>query len=382
MPSKRKQRVGQIGDFWLSKRRTSPVWCRTWFDPNTRQTRRTSLGTTDVREAELKLAEWVTKNRQMVGSNPQEVPLETVLVRFYEFQAKGQASEYQARASLRLWSEFFAESRVSDLTPHRLEAFVEWLRGKGHSDGYVNRILAVGRAALNRARKRQEIQNAPFVPALAPGEPRDVYLSIDESAALFDACDEPHILLFLILAFNTLSRPTALLELQKDQIDFENRLIDLNPKGRKQTKKFRPTIPVTTTLYTWLEQVDQGPLITYWGRPVKSVRYGFNAVRDAAGLGADVSPYAIRHTMAIELRKRGVPPWELQGILGHKFGGYRTTEIYAKYAPDYLGKAAQAIDDYMAEVLKRTSRPINPALMDELRASSVLVGKNVKVRKN
>ena len=207
-------------------------------------------------------------------------------------------------------------------------------------------------------------------------------ISVDESAALFNACDEPHVLLFLVLAFNTLSRPTALLELQHNQIDFENRLINLNPDGRKQTKKFRPTIPITSTLHPWLEQIGHGPLIAYWGRSIKSVRKGFNAVRDAAGLGADVSPYAIRHTMAIELRKRGVPPWEVQGILGHKSGGYRTTEIYAKYAPDYLGKAAQAIDEYMEEVSKRTSRPLNPALMDELRANSVLVGKNVKVRAN
>ena len=382
MPRSRNQRKSQLGNFWISKRPNSPAWCRTWFDSTTRQTRRASLGTTDVREAELKLAEWITINQQMVDAKPHDVPLETVLVRFYEFQAKEQASEVQARTGLRFWSEFFAESRVSDLTPDRLEAFIDWLKEKGHADGYVNRTLAVGRAALNRARKRQEIQNVPFIPSLAPGEPRDVYLSVEQSAALFDACNEPHILLFLVLTFNTLSRPTALLELQKDQIDFENRLIDLNPEGRKQTKKFRPTIPITTSLYPWLEQVGQGPLITYWGRSIKSVKKGFNAIRDAAGLGSNVSPYAIRHTMAIELRKRGVPPWEVQGILGHKSGGYRTTEIYAKYAPDYLGKAAQSIDEYMEEVSKRTSRPLNPALLDELRASSVLVGENVNVRGN
>lgn len=77
-----------------------------------------------------------------------------------------------------------------------------------------------------------------------------------------------------------------------------------------------------------------------------------------------------------------VPPWEVHGILGHKSVGYRTTEIYAKYAPDDLGKAEQAIDEHMEEVTKRTSRPLNPALMDELRASSVLVRKNATKRGN
>ena len=47
-------------------------------------------------------------------------------------------------------------------------------------------------------------------------------------------------------------------------------------------------------------------------------------------------PYTIRHTMATELRKRGVPPWEVSGMLGHR-SEHKTTEIYAHYAPDYLG---------------------------------------------
>ena len=55
-----------------------------------------------------------------------------------------------------------------------------------------------------------------------------------------------------------------------------------------------------------------------------------------AGLSPDVSPYTLRHTMATELRKRGVPAWEVAGLLGHKAGSYRTTEIYAKFGPDYL----------------------------------------------
>ena len=91
----------------------------------------------------------------------------------------------------------------------------------------------------------------------------------------------------------------------------------------------------------------------------QGVRRGFNAVRDRAGLGKEVSPYAIRHTIAIELRKRGVPPWEVQGILGHKAGGYGTTEIYAKYDPDYLSKSVAAIDDYMKEISLRVKRPLD-----------------------
>lgn len=62
--------------------------------------------------------------------------------------------------------------------------------------------------------------------------------------------------------------------------------------------------------------------------------------------------------MAKELRKRGVPPWELQGILGHEAGSFRTTEIYTKYDPSYMSTARKAIDDIMHEVQEKCSTQI------------------------
>lgn len=44
-----------IGDFWLSQNRHG-VWCRTWFDPVGRQTRRVSLGTKVWEQAAALLA--------------------------------------------------------------------------------------------------------------------------------------------------------------------------------------------------------------------------------------------------------------------------------------------------------------------------------------
>ncbi len=42
-------------------------------------------------------------------------------------------------------------------------------------------------------------------------------------------------------------------------------------------------------------------------------------------------------------------------MLGHKSAGYGTTEIYAKFDPDYLSRAAQAIDAYFDELEQRGS---------------------------
>ena len=45
-------------------------------------------------------------------------------------------------------------------------------------------------------------------------------------------------------------------------------------------------------------------------------------------------------------------------IMGHRLPGYGTTEIYAKYRPDYLSAAAEAIDAFMSEA--RMAAPSGP----------------------
>jgi integrase len=169
-----------------------------------------------------------------------------------------------------------------------------------------------------------------------------------------------HILLFCLTMANTMARPEAVLELTRFQLDFDSKLIRLNPEGRKQTKKYRPTVPMTNTLLPWLQKVKTNYVITYHGDRVHSVKKTFQRLpASVKGLPKGVSPYSIRHTMAKELRRRGVPPWEVQGMLGHKHAGLRTTEIYAKYDPSYLSAARVAIDAVMTDIeAKMTKRKI------------------------
>ena len=97
-----------------------------------------------------------------------------------------------------------------------------------------------------------------------------------------------------MIAFNTLARPEAILELRRFQVDIANRLIRFNPPGRKQTKKIRPTLPVTSTLLPWLEQAGDCEYFVNWqGRPLQSMKTSFRKLRKDAGLGDEVVPYTI-----------------------------------------------------------------------------------------
>ena len=174
---------------------------------------------------------------------------------------------------------------------------------------------------------------------------------------------------FLWLAFGTLARPGAILDLTWFGVDLDRRLIDFKLPGKAQTKKHRPVTPICERLHGYLttarDAASAGHVVSYAGRGVAEIKTAFRRARATAGLPPQVSPYCIRHTMAVWLREQAVPEWECAGILGHRLPGYGTTEIYAKYRPDYLSAAAAAIDLFMAEAGMAPARA-------PLRASCVL----------
>ena len=98
------------------------------------------------------------------------------------------------------------------------------------------------------------------------------------------------------------------------------------------------------SIVEWLQDLPDGHLVEFRGKPVSSAKSAWRATRERAGLDADVNPYSICHTLARWMRKQGVPAWEVAAQLGHKQREFSTTEIYAPFDPSYLDNAVTAID--------------------------------------
>lgn len=285
------------------------------------------------------------------------VPLSEILLRYWHGHAKALPSAVQARVALALWQDHWDDATLADVTPERQEAFWRWLAARGLSWPYIARTVTVGRAAISRAYRRQEIDApvailAPVPPQDAPAAREPVRLTIPHLAALADA-SPPHLLRFLVASLCTMARPGAVLELEMAQVDDAAGLVFLNPPGRRQTKKRRPTVPLADPLaclvaYTRLMAPGARHVVTYGGEAVGSIKTAWRLTRARAGLPEAATPYAIRHTMATEMRARGVPAWEVAGWLGHKM--LETTETYAVFAPGYLGLGAKAVAAVSAEV--------------------------------
>jgi len=367
----------EVDGQWLSRRPNSPQWCRTWFDAATRQTRRASLGTDDLEAAKLALAEWVTLNARRERTPTREVVLGEVFARYWHAHGQHVRAAVQQQRNLFLVLSHLPEGiTVAELTMQRQAEVARALLKEGYAPGTVKRCMAAAKAAVTYAWKNDELDRPlPFI-SLPDGEPRERVLTVKEMAALWDACEPPHLQAFLVVLLGTLARPEAALELTDAQCDLEHGLIDLNPPGKARTKKRRPVVPIPDFLRPWIEAAE-GPVVAYRGRAVAKVNKTFRTIREEAGLGADVVPYTIRHTVATELRARGVPELEIAGLLGHAMPNIRTTGRYAKFRPDYYGQARRALDDLANEIGRLAGRPMYPnnevRLNQPVRASSVLV---------
>ncbi len=361
------KREYQIGDYWLSQRGNSPAWCRTWFDPSDRQTKRASLSTTDFEEAKQALTDWFVANHIPKSKEPEDHSLATIIARYWQHHGQHIISAERTRISLDYWLDFYGERTLADITDVSLqEGFHTWLKEKGMRATTVRRVLSAGRAAINFAWKRGEIANAPYIIPVTDKErkaapPKGRPLEVDEVAKIFDTTKNPSLRMFIILMIATAARPDAIRELTRGQCDVKNRLIKLNPDERAQTKKYRPTLRMPESIVPVIKRFDaDAPEVYLVGgsdEMLKSVRTTWLTMRKNAKLDDQVNPYSLRHTMARWLRKSGVPAWEVSAQLGHKRQDLSITEVYAPYDPGYLGEATKAIDSFFAE----------------LRANSVLV---------
>jgi len=199
---------------------------------------------------------------------------------------------------------------------------------------------------LRWAEKQGLIARAPHIERPPKPRPKERHLTREQVRALFDGCSLPHIRLYAILAYTTAARNSALLGLRWERCDFEAGRIDLREPALTTPHKGRAIVPMLRTARAALLEARQGaltPWVIEWARrPVKSVKRGLLAAAKRAGL-EHVSPHMLRHSAAIHMAEEGVGMEEIAQMLGHSNVNV-TRNVYARFSPDYLGRAASALE--------------------------------------
>ena len=154
----------------------------------------------------------------------------------------------------------------------------------------------------------------------------------------------PHARLYALVGLFTMARPTAILELTWDRVDFDRRQIDLNPRGRRQTKKRRPVVPLNDEVLSELKAAyaaRQSEYVVERGaKPIGSVKKAFLAA--SARSGIKVTPYTLRHTGAVWAAEGGASMDELAQFMGHDDSATTSTH-YARYSPGHLAGVANKV---------------------------------------
>lgn len=309
--------------------------CIIWWEGGSR--RRFSLGTTDRVAAEA------AARRVWASMNPDERTFETIgdIVTGYLDSLNGAKQEKRKREA---WAAALPYWR--DLKPALIDAKVseEYVSWRNRSTNTVRHELGLIRVACNWAVSHKHLAAAP--PIKLPSQPETSvgHITKAEFRRFLEGCERPHIKLFAMLAVTTGGRKSAILEAKWEQVDFNRRLLNLNPEGRKQNSKYRAVVPLNDMILPALREAEQARLTEYIiehnGKPCLDIKKGFAAAARRSGVA--VHPHMLRHTAAVWMAEDRVPMAEIASFLGHRDINV-TVRVYARYHPDYLRDAARSL---------------------------------------
>jgi integrase len=360
------------GRYWLVRDLNTDIYYTSYFDEEARQTRRRTLNTTSGVDAE-KIAEQLEKHgvtgdpKEFLDKKPMTLTAEVLDYYKKERVPKIRSGEAATSAIENYLRPRLGNTPVAVLRKRDIRKFQDGMIQEGHTIGYVSRIGSVLRASLNLAVEDEEIPAAPKVPEIRGDaemeaeELRGRELTILEVAKLFDAISDVHMLDYNIAEINTAARPEAVLELVAEQIDWQHNLFEMNPAGRIQTKKFRPIMRISATWAPWLETVTRGPIVSYRGEAVKSIKTAMRNLVSKAKLPGRVNSTSIRHTLGRYMENVAkVPGREISIFLGHvpvaKKKSTRRYSFIDPYAPEYISNAIAAVEAFVREVNKHTKK--------------------------
>lgn len=214
-------------------------------------------------------------------------------------------------------------------------------------------------AAINAAHGRGDIAHPPMFRPIQTKELNRTpkrRLSIEDMAAAFRYAIEPKkrresLHRFLMAAVATAARPDAIHDIstkpERDQWHSDKRVLALNQRGRRQTKKYRATVRVPWQFALHLD--DCAGLFV----PAKSVTSAHDSMCEELGWpkGGEGGLKLWRRSVGQLLRDpaRAVPSEQIELQLGHRRLD-SVSDLYAAFDPAYLRDATAAIEAIIDEI--------------------------------
>lgn len=363
----------------------SPFLTIFWYDQERRRECSTSTGTSNADEARLKLDVLylqTTKGEVFCPTCGQHRPdvadnlfVADAIANYLTTEVEDKHSAPAIRARLAHVVAYLAtlpgDVRCRDVDDKWIERFRRWAaqqpivtpsgnvkrRAASTVENSVLQLAAVINHAFDFKRTGKGAQFRPIPPKDVNQTPSH-RSTVAELAKMFRYAIKPNrkvrraqLHRFLMISVATLARPDAAHDVSTDpqrrQWNSNHRVLNLNPGNRRQTKKYRPVIPIARQVAPWLDATN-GFFVN-----ATSVRSAWRNMAEEIGLPSDGESgmKLIRRSMAKLLRDR-LPKtdWvEVELFLGHsKFDS--VSDIYAPYDPSYCARAKEEIEAIIDEI--------------------------------
>ena len=347
-----------------------------WYVVWTGNSRGVTTGTRSRPEAERFLATFITE-RESGGGGPargltcrqalDDYEREHVMVKVVD---RARFDDMKAHLVA-----YFGETVIVELEPDDFTGYVESRAGGNGGTKKPRKAkaptsrkeLGVLTAAFNHEVKQRRLkrEHVPYIDLPQSSVPRDHWLYEDECDLLLRCClpgDDgtwqeamagikeeerlPRIFGFVAIALETAARRRSIEKLTRFQV--KDGKINFAPVGHRQTKKRRPTVPVSDRLRPVLERLlkqnadsphvlgtpgsVRTPFQTAVARAAKALQAA--GKEDRAKAMRRTIPHTLRHTWATLAVMGGVPLWEVAGVLGDTIA--TVTKNYAHHSPDHL----------------------------------------------
>jgi integrase len=385
-------------DQWIGTEPGRNGFYRYWYDERSGRVKRKALAAVTLEEAQEELVELLGAPAPS-SRDPREVYLFAVLKHYQDHYAEPKG--YKQMAAIRRASSlvdaaflsFLGSPKVADLTRlNQRRVWAHMASESGLSAKSIMTYMIAVRAAVNYAAVPQlvtiaeeevEVQlldtpiaifcNQEEIAEHIGGDvskPRDYIPTYAELGRWIDAIEEEDDFRFVMIMLNTCARNEAIFDLDiSKQANHEFGTLDLNPVGRRQTKKRRPVIRMTTNLQAWFQYWgDDKPIRQYQDTVEKRLNKMGKPTVDEEGEVTDIglgmpemTCYTLRHFMATNMRRASFPVSKEQRSkwLGHSVNeGSKTTDWYEKFDPDYLEQPMRATEEIIAKLQKHTKRKL------------------------
>ena len=390
MPRRAKAKgLYQRGPYWLDWDRRadgslrSPYFAIFWYDAERGRTRSASTGSGDVAEAKAALDRHYLEHTEGEAICPTCGQRRQIGEGFLVLQAvqnylstRGDGDPAIGHRLAHI-TAYIAEMGQVTLTCRQANEewaarFRRWAaerpivspngKERARSPSTIENSLIQLAAAINAAAKRGDsLVPAQFkpIPTTQLNRSPSHRSDIAELAAMFRYATDPRypgkrapLHRFLMAAVATVARPEEVHDIstkrEREQWNANARILNLNPRGRRQTRKYRATIPAPWQFARRLDAAKPGFFVG-----VASVKSAWESMAVDIGLPRDGAGgmKLVRRSMAKLLRDR-LPKadWpEIEMLLGHdKFDS--TTSIYAPFDPGYLGAVRKEIEAIIDEI--------------------------------